>query len=96
MPVINWDHPCAIKLRKEIVENILRAYSPNKGKKMNAITTVADPIVEAGSISDTRAEGAKHYVLAIDPTTGEEIKIEVLPIEGEFSQEVEGDEVTIH
>ncbi len=55
---------------------------------MNEAVIMADPIVEAG----------KHYVLAIDPVTGEEVKVELTPI-GEFSQEKEDDAevaVTIH
>lgn len=58
---------------------ILRAFSPNKGNNMNEATLMADPIVEA----------EKQYVLTIDPVTGEEVKVELKPIEGEFSQEAE-------
>ncbi len=65
---------------KETIET-LRALSPNKGKNMNAIIDTA--VDSTPAISDI-----KHFVIAIDPETGEEIRIEVQP-NGEFSQEAE-------
>jgi hypothetical protein len=59
-------------------------------------------------IPDTIVDNAdhKHYVLTIDPVTGEEVKVELLPLEGVFSQETDfsevdedpitGDLITVH
>lgn len=44
----------------------------------------------------TITEDGKRYVLTIDPETGEEVKVELHPIDGEFSQEATEDEITIH
>lgn len=57
---------------------------------MNAITPMVDQTVGTPAITDI-----KHFVLAIDPVTGEEVRIEVVP-NGEFSQEDEVVEPTIH
>lgn len=72
-------------------QDILRAYSPNKGKAMNVETTP-----ELINTVDIARRPGPHYVLTIDPETGEEVKVELLPIEGEFSQEGEDEIVTVH
>lgn len=57
---------------------------------MNEVITQTTPTPE-GTVE------VRHFVLAIDPETGEEIKIEVFPT-GEVSQEKEDEDVppTIH
>lgn len=46
-------------------------------------------------MTDAVVTDVKHFAIAVDPVTGEEVRVEIQPVD-EFSQDAETEEVTVH